>query len=478
MLLAALVLVPLVLGLVALAVPVPRARPWLVVAGGVAHAALTAALMTRPQSSAFGGWLVLDPLGRVVLMPVSLLFLLCALYTPGYFAESPRRRNRAFCSAQLALLAMMSLVILSHHLGLMWVAMESSTLAAAPLLYIDLNPRSLEATWKYLLLGSVGIALALLGSFLLAYSALHAGLGSSLLFDDLVRVAPRLSRPWLHAGFVLLLVGYGTKVGLAPMHSWKPDAYGEAPGLAGALLSGGVVNCAFLAILRIVQICHAAGEGGFARDILLLIGLVSMAVAAAFMIRQRDFKRMLAYSSVKHVGILAFGIGVGGLGTFGALLHLVSNSMGKGLTFLAAGNLHRAYGSKLTDAVSGALRRVPVTGALFTIGFFAVTGAPPFGLFLSELTIVRAAFMQHRVVAVVLFLLSVAVVFIGMGDTVLRVVQGEPPAEERPSSYRDRAATVAPLFGFLALLLLLGVYLPPPFERLLRQAAALLERVS
>src|ERR1039457_1332859 len=175
--------------------------------------------------------------------------------------------------------------------------MEATTLATAPLLYFNHNARSLEATWKYLLIGSVGIALALLGSFFLAYSALKVGMESTLLFDQLIQEAPRLSPPWLHVAFVLLLIGYGTKMGLAPMHSWKPDAYGEAPGLVGALLAGGVTSCAFLAILRFFQICVAAHEAAFAREIMIFVGLLSMAVAAVFMVRQRDFKRMLAYSS-------------------------------------------------------------------------------------------------------------------------------------------------------------------------------------
>ena len=201
----------------------------------------------------------------------------------------------------------MTLVTLSHHLGLMWVAMEATTLASAPLLYFNHNARSLEATWKYLLIGSVGIALALFGSFFLAYAMLKAGRESTLLFDQLVKDAPYLSPPWLHAAFVLLFVGYGTKMGLAPMHTWKPDAYGEAPGIVGALLAGGVTSCAFLAILRVYQICRAGADAEFAREIMVFMGLFSMAVAAVFMARQRDFKRMLAYSSVEHMGILVLG---------------------------------------------------------------------------------------------------------------------------------------------------------------------------
>jgi len=473
--LLALVLLPLLLGVAAFVMPWPRLRPWLVTAGGVGHAVISAFALAHPQLSAFRGWLVLDPLGKVVLGLVSLLYLLCSFYVPGYLALRPARSNRAFCAALLGFLSMTSLIIVAHHLGLMWVAIEATTLSSAPLLYFNRNPRSLEATWKYLLIGSVGIALALFGSFFLAYSALHGGMGSSLLFEDLVRGAPRLSKPWLHSAFVILLVGYGTKMGLAPMHTWKPDAYGEAPGVVGALLAGGLTNCAFLAILRFQQICNAAGDGAFARQLLVVIGLLSMAVAGIFMARQRDYKRMLAYSSVEHMGILVFGIGIGGLATFGALLHLVNNGLAKGVLFLSAGNIHRAYGSKLTDDVSGALRYLPASGALFFAGFFAVTGSPPFGPFMSEFTILNGAFREGRFVSAALFLLMLAVVFFGMGATVVRVVQGDPSAAVAARPYRERFLTVAPVVVFLALVLLLGVYIPPPLNALLHEAAAFLE---
>jgi hydrogenase-4 component F len=236
-----------------------------------------------------------------------------------------------FCACLLTFDAMLALIAESHHLGLMWVGLEAATLSTAPMLYFNHSQRSLEAVWKYLLIGSVGIALALLGSLFLAYSALRVELAPSLLLEDLLRDAPRLSKPWLHSAFVILFVGYGTKMGLAPMHTWKPDAYGEAPGIVGTLLAGGLTNCAFLAIVRFSRICHAAGDGVFARHLMLPMGLLSMAVAGAFMARQRDFKRMLAYSSVEHMGILMVGLGLGGAGVFGALLHMINNGLTKGV---------------------------------------------------------------------------------------------------------------------------------------------------
>lgn len=467
--------VPLMFAVVALVAPSNRWRPWLVPLGGLAHLVLAALAVAGGPVVALQGWLVLDPLSRLVLGFVSVVFFLCSLYAPAYLALRLERSNRVFCACLLTVLGMMSLVIMAHHLGLMWVAIEATTLATAPLLFFNHNPRSLEATWKYLLIGSVGIALALLGTFFLAYSSIHAGLEPTLLLDDLVHLAPRLSPPWLHAAFVLLLVGYGTKMGLAPMHTWKPDAYGEAPGLVGALLAGGVTSCAFLAVLRFYQICRNAPEAAFAREILVFIGLLSMAVAAIFVIRQRDFKRMLAYSSVEHMGILVLGIGIGGTAMFGALLHMITNGLTKGVMFLSAGNIHRAYGSKSTDDVHGAMHRLPVSGPLFLAGFLMVTGSPPGGPFISELTILIGMIQSGKYLIAGLFLGLLAIVFIGMGATVLRVVQGVPSAQAVATPYRDRARLVVPILIFFVLALTLGIWIPAPLETCLYQAAAYLE---
>jgi hydrogenase-4 component F len=470
---------PLAMAALTFGVASNRGRPWLLPLGGMAHLGLALWAIFQPGDdptvSRLGGALLLDALGRLVLGFLAVLFFLCSLYAPGYLALRTDRSNRVFCANLFVMLAMMTLVTVSHHLGLMWVAMEATTLVSAPAIYFNQNARSLEATWKYLLVGSVGIALALLGSFFLAYSSLKAGLESTLLFDQLISDAPHLSPPWLHAAFVLLFIGYGTKMGLAPMHTWKPDAYGEAPGLVGTLLAAGVTSCAFLAVLRVYQICRAGSEAEFARQVMIFMGLLSMAVAAVFMVRQRDFKRMLAYSSVEHMGILVLGVGIGGVALYGALLHLINNGLAKGVLFLSAGNIHRAYGSKVTDDVRGALRRVPLSGALFLAGFFAITGSPPFGPFISEFTILNGAFDTEQYLVGGLFLLLLGVVFIGMGTTVLAVVQGSPPHSKAPDGLRDSVSTGGPILLFMALVLLLGVWIPPPLESLLREAAAFVE---
>jgi hydrogenase-4 component F len=470
-----LIAVPLVAAALAVLVSSDRWRPWLMPVACLGHAVLVVVALQGPPVTALGNWLVLDPLGKVFLAFLSTLFFLCSIYAARYLTMGHERPNRVFCACSLLSLSMITLVILSHHLGLMWVGMEATTLAMAPNIYFYHTPRSLEATWKYLLLCSVGIALALFGSFFMAYATLHAGLASTLLFDDLVRQAPELSRPWLQAAFVLVLVGYGTKMGLAPMHTWLPDAHGEAPAPVSALLSGALLPCAFLAILRVFHICNAAGGGEFSRPIMMTIGLFSMAVGAVFMTGQRDMKRLLAYSSVEHMGILVVGIGIGGPGIFGALLHVINNGLTKVALFLSAGNIQNAYGSRSSEAVSGAIRRLPLTGTLFLAGFLAITGSPPFGPFLSEFTIVNAALGSGRFLVCTLFLLFLGIAFIGMGATILPVVQGNPREQTAHAGFQDGFFTSAPILAAMGLVLLLGLFIPPPLEILLREAAAFLE---
>jgi hydrogenase-4 component F len=471
----ALIFLPILMAALAVAVPSNHLRPWLLPVTGSAHLALTLATLARPEWTTSAAWLVLDPLGKLVLLVVSLLFFFCSFYAVGYLRHREERPNRVFCACLLTFLGLLSLVTWAHHLGLMWVAIEGTTLVTAPLIYFNHTQRSIEATWKYLLVGSVGIALALLGTFFLAYASLHTGLQATLTLEGILEHAPKLSKPWLHAAFVLLLVGYGTKMGLAPMHSWKPDAYGEAPGVVGALLAGGVTSGAFLALLRTYHICLAAGEGAYVSRLLLVMGLFSMAVAGLFMVGQRDFKRMLAYSSVEHMGILALGLGIGGPALFGTLFHVVTNGLSKGVLFLSAGNIHRAYGSKNTEQVCGAMRRLPLSGTLFLVGFLAITGSPPFGPFISEFAILTGALTAGRFVIGGLFLCLLLAVFIGMGATVLKVVQGRAPAAARRTPYRDSFLTAAPIVGLALLVLLLGLYIPAPLNTLIGDAVRFLE---
>lgn len=435
----------------------------------------TIIVLVKPELTFTNPWLVLDPPGKIVLLLVNTLFLFCSLYAVSYLQYRKERDNRVFCACLIAFAGAVSLVTWSQHLALMWVAIEATTLVTAPLIYFNHNQLSIEAMWKYLLISSVGIALALLGTFFMAYSSMHGGKEATLSYVTLLKNAPHLSKIWLHLSFILLFIGYGTKMGLAPMHTWKPDSYGESPGIIGAILAGGLTSCAFLAFLRVYHICLAAGEFAYISKTLVFMGLISMATAALFMIGQRDLKRMLAYSSIEHMGIVSLGLGIGAPALFGTLLHVISNGLTKGVLFLSVGNIHRAFGSKNIDRVHGAIRLLPFSGTIFLIGFLAITGSPPFAPFVSIFAILNGAFEADKHITAGLFLAFLLLVFIGMGAPTLKALQGSSPVpNQKKMIFRDTFTSCGPIIGLLVLVLILGVYIPAPLSGLLNDAVRFL----
>jgi hydrogenase-4 component F len=354
---------------------------------------------------------------------------------------------------------------------MLWVAIEATTLASAPMIFFHRRSQSLEAAWKYLLICSIGIALALFGNFLLAFSTTTIRGGElPLILDQLLEPAAQFQPQWLKAAFIFLLVGYGTKMGLAPLHTWLPDAHSESPSFVSALLSGALLNCAFLGILRAQQILDAAGLAAFGHNLLIDFGLLSMGLAATFILQQSDFKRMLAYSSVEHMGILALGVGLGGAAVFGALFHAVNHSLTKGMLFLVAGNILTVMHSKSTS-IRGLSKIMPVSAALWLAVFFAITGSPPFGTFLSEFTILNAAVDQGRYIVAAGYLLILSVIFVAMATIVLRMFNGSPsPDKEYAPIHESRLSIVPPLL-LGAVVLMLGIYMPSFLDRLLTEAA-------
>ncbi|MFA7249751.1 MAG: proton-conducting transporter membrane subunit [Dehalococcoidia bacterium] len=476
------VLLPAGAGALAFLLRSTPARRALLVLTAVLHTAIVGSWWLARPAPVLGEWIGVDALGLIVITIASVLFLVASIYAVGYLAREGEgvrpdffERGRLFANepeavfigALLFFLAAMSLTAVAHHFGLVWVAIEATTLTSAPLLYFHRHERSLEATWKYLVIGSVGIAVALLGTFFLAAAALTGGVTGTALVESYTRLAGLLNAGWLKAAFIAFLVGYGTKVGLAPMHTWLPDAHSEAPSVVSALLSGALLNTAFLGILRLLQVMTAAGLGDYARELLLLFGFTSMAVAAAFIVAQRDYKRMLAYSSVEHMGIIATGVAMGGAGVFGAMLHEVNHSVAKALLFLVAGNILGAYQTKEVGDVRGLKRRLPISGALWFAGFLAITGTPPFGAFLSEFTILRAAIEGGRWLVTAWYLGLLGVVFVGMAAVFIGMTQG-PSAHPRE---REAWLAVLPSAVLAVIALTLGVYVPGALAAVAHEAA-------
>ncbi|MCU0597982.1 MAG: hydrogenase [Desulfobacterales bacterium] len=485
MMIWALIALPTLCGLSAFFIRSDVWRRTLLVGTASVHFALVvcAWFLALPLTSA-AGWLALDAASLLVLSISSGLFLAASLYAIGYLKDFQRapirdylegfefsnRPERIFIGCLLLFLAAMTGVAVSIHLGLLWVAVEATTLASAPLIYYHRHHRSLEAAWKYLLICSVGIALALLGNFFMSV-AVSAGADReiNLLTSELIKHARQLSPAWLKASFLLMLVGYGTKMGLAPMHTWLPDAHSESPSLVSALLSGALLNCAFLAIARMHGILDAAGMGDFSRQMLLLFGLISMVWAAMLMISQTDYKRLLAYSSVEHMGVMAVGMGVGA--TSSVMLHAVNHSLAKASLFLVAGNILAAFRSKSIQDVEGIFRFLPLSGILWIAGFLAITGIPPFGLFISELLILKAALAAGRWLAAVGYLVALGIAFAAIAWGFMQMAFGQKAQSRLQAPVEESFRSVAVPLVLIGGVLVLGVWIPDPLWRFFIAAA-------
>ena len=350
-------------------------------------------------------------------------------------------------------------------------------MSSAPLIYYNRNRLSIEATWKYLLICSVGIALAMLGILFVAYAALHGGSPGQPAARRPAAPAPRpFPGPGCTPASSFCWSASAPRWGWRPCTPGSPTPTARRPALVGALLAGGLTSVAFLAILRGVQIMAAAGDLALARQALLAMGLLSLVLAAVFMVRQPDVKRLLAYSSVENMGILAIGVGIGGLADLRRHVPPGQQRPDQGGPL----SLRRQHPARLLEQAPRGSARRPLPGArlsagLFLAGFLAITGSPPFGPFLSEFTILRGIFGAGHPVIGGVFLLLLAVVFVGMGGTVLSVTQGGEPDELPDSGYRDSLLMVGPPLLLLLLVLVLGLYLPAPMQAFLQRAASLVE---
>jgi len=462
-----LMLIPVVCALAVL-LPVGKIfRVRLLCAVSVIHAMIVASFWKQLPAPEFNGYLVLDPLGLIFLSVISLLFVLTAVFMLGYF-QHEQRNGQILVACLLLLLSTMTLVAVSYHFGLLWVAIETTTLFSAALISFHRSKESLEATWKYLLVCSVGIALALMGTFFLAIAAhdMH-----TLLLPTILSGASTLTVNWLKLSVIFLLVGYGCKMGLAPMHSWKPEAYGQATGMVVVLMAGGLTQCSFLALVRVSQICAKTGLADFFGSILFVTGILSLAVAAVFMLGQKNIKRAFAYSSVEHMGILVLGLGLGGAGLFGALFHMITNALAKVVMFLTAGSIAQKYGSSRVVDIRGIMQTYPQTGIFLILALFAGTGMFPFATFHSELLILNSAIGSRHYVLAGIFVLCLMVIFIGLARIVFGAVYGpatEPVLAKKENFYMNSAIAVSAVA-----LLTLGFWMPAPLKKVLAAAVAM-----
>ena len=410
----------------------------------------------------WGAYVVLDLTGAWVILCTAVVYLLAAIYAVGYMRllhEDERLWSFYALFAGFALTILLSAVM--NNAGLYWIAIELTTLVSTFLVGFEREPESIEAAWKYIIIVSAGISLALLGTVLFYWcGSFVLGPTYDMTWQALHHAAPKMNPALASLSFLLVLVGYGTKVGLAPMHAWLPDAHSESPAPISAMLSGALLNSAMLGIVRYLTVADAAQSGHIARTTLVAFGVVSLLVGALFIVRQSGIKRLMAYSSVEHMGVVALGFGFGGmLGVAGALYHMLNHSLNKSLMFFGAGNVMRSYGSKEIRNIHTVWRQFPVQGALWLAGAVAITGAPPFGLFLSELIILRAGFESGYAWAVYAMVVLLIVIFIGFLNH-FRAMYFDGGDEGTVAPARVTRWCVAPMWLALAPLLVFGLWWP------------------
>jgi hydrogenase-4 component F len=423
-----------------------------------------------------------DEVSVLFLLLIGLLAVAVSVATVGWMRQELARgqmradRLRYYYSLVHGFIATMLVTVLADNLGILWIAMEGTTITSALLVGFHGDKHGLEAAWKYIIVTTIGISFGLFGTVLVYGAAVHAQGGvfaGAMNYSSIAAIANKLDPGIIRIAFIFVVVGYGTKAGLAPVHMWLPDAHSQAPTPVSALLSGALIKCALFGIIRFHTLARGACGADFSQGLLLIFGLISVVVATPFIIVQHDLKRLLGYHSVEHVGIIALGLGFGGrLGTYGALLHVINHGVTKALVFLIAGDAIGRYGTRDMRLMRGFLGIAPFAATLLLMGAFSLAGTPPFSIFISELIVLRAGLGAGHYVIVAVFLAMVVVIFAGLVHHVGQMVFGDADK----TADRGREA-FSPLLGALLLALvmvLLGVTMPLHLDRVLARATEII----
>ncbi len=435
----------------------------------------------------WNGFFFADSLSALVILLTASVSLVCSTYSIGYLRDDQNsgalgndqsgneqiNQLRMYYSLTPLFVFSMLFMAVANNLGVMWVAIEATTLASIFLVTLYGKVTSLEAAWKYAIIGGVGLSMALFGT-VVTYYAGHSLAGSELLsglnWSVLAQHAAQLDKTSMRLAFALILLGYGTKAGLAPMHTWKPDAYSEAPVPSAAILSSAMLNCALYGLIRFYILTSRSLGAQYPGRLLLLFGLLSMGISVPFVLVQKNYRRLLAYHTIDHAGIMVTALGLGGaLGSLGLMLHMTFHTIAKSLLFLCAGNVQQHFRTDLFSGIKGSvLRAMPLTGVIFLMAMLAIIGMPPFSLFQSEFLIVRAAFDGGHALTGVLFVLFGTGVFAGallhVGGMILGPGGDTPVAGPRP--WRNGS-----LLALAAALVVIGFWVPAPLLQLVRGAA-------
>jgi len=434
-------------------------------------------LVPQEQSNdLFGLYFRVDALNVLFLLVLGVVFAGMALYNLGFMKglDVSRGSHTYYSIGVILFVLCMTGTLLSTHLGLSWVFIEATTLASAYLVYFNKTKHSLEAAWKYVFICSIGISLAFVGIILLSIGTGHI---NSLFFDGLYSQANKIVPIWLKLSFAFMLVGFGTKMGLAPVHAWLPDAHSEAPSPISALLSAALLNSAFLIILKLYKLMELTHLDDYARTLLFTMGILSLFITAVFIFGVKNYKRMLAYSSIENMGIITIGIAIGGVGVFAAMLHLVGHSFIKSSFFLTSGNILNRFQTKKIGEVSGILKIDRVTGWLWIICFVGIAGLPPSPLFISEFLMVKAMFIKQYFFLAAIFLLLLTVIIYGMGKLVLKMSFGDVSPHHTTLTQTGRTLSwhmYVPQLILLAISVMIGLYMPDVVNKLIQGAATVI----
>jgi hydrogenase-4 component F len=472
-------LLPFLFALPTLMRPSRNACLWLLVVGALANlgVALASAVggVGREPELIFDGYFVSDNTNGIFLSLIALVFLGVSFYVVSRTLSSvvAAREIHKFVGLALAFFGFLCAALLSNHLLLTWALLEASTLAVTPLVYYQRKASSYRAAWRYLLFSSVSLAFVLLGFACLA-RGITARLGSeqtTFFLHELFKLAQGGSSVWERLGFGLILFGYGSKLGLAPLYSWLPETYDEAPPSVTALLAAVQFNCVVLAMFRIIHIFRAA-NGSVVLYELMAMGLLSMIVATVNIVTTKNYKRLIAYASINHIGVISIGLGIGGTATYGTVLYVFSNALVKAMLFLTAGNIKARFHTKDARGLHGLLQEMPLSGFFLMVGIWALLGFAPFGSFLGEVVIMNGLVQTRHFLMFAAFCILTTVAFVAMGRTMFPMIWGETGREAHFG--RESAFTVIPNIFFLTLLVSLGVYMPAQINDSLRQIATAL----
>jgi len=444
----------------------PRAAEALnLAASAVSLAAILMILVSRSETSLtfWGSYVIMDGLGTWAILCAAIVYFLASIYAVGYMRLLDQEDRLYRFYAMFAGFGLSTLIgPMMNNAGLYWIAIELTTLVSTFLVAFEREAASIEAAWKYIIVVSAGISLALLGTVLFYWSGTFVlGPTYDMTWKTLEEIAPRLNPAVVSLSFLLVLIGYGTKVGLAPMHTWLPDAHSEGPAPVSALLSGALLNTAMVGVVRYLTVADAAGVSTLARGTLSALGALSLFIAALFIVRQTGVKRLMAYSSVEHMGVIALGFGFGGpLGIAGALYHMLNHSLNKSAMFFGAGVVMRTCRTKRMRGIRHLLDRLPTLSLLWLTGAVAITGAPPFALFLSELTIMRAGLSASRYFLIGLMAVLLVIIFVGFLNHFRGMYFEEGQGGNRMPA-RVSPWCLLPMWLAVAPLLIMGLWWPP-----------------